>query len=71
MPHSADFQIFLDIFVHFYAFTGFFLKIHSHGEAIFGPFWPSSLLLHYHFVSCCTYILLLLSDFDVCFGMEI
>ena len=30
MPHSADFHFFLDIFVHFYAFSGFFLKIHSH-----------------------------------------
>ena len=40
-------------------------------EAITGPFWPSSLLLHYHFLSCCTYDLLVLSDFDVCFGMEI
>ena len=37
MPHSADFQVFKDIFVHFYTFSGFFLKIHSHACKIVGP----------------------------------
>ena len=26
VPHSADFQVFVDIFVHLYAFSGFFSK---------------------------------------------
>ena len=38
MPYSADFQVFFDIFVHFYAFSGFFLKIHSHAACIMHSF---------------------------------
>ena len=42
VPHSADFQVFLDIFVHFYAFSEFFLKIHSHACTVYVPVFSVS-----------------------------